>query len=149
MNQYLFPVSYSIEQLSLGAAQAIAAVALDTALQNGWRISVAVVDASGQLIAFAKQDGAIGITPDVAIGKAKTAALLKSPSKHFEDFINQGQPSFLSTPGVTALEGGVPIEWNDQIIGAVGVSGAHGVNDSTVATIAANSIYQLNQREME
>lgn len=123
--------------VSLGAARRVIAAAMAEASRNGWRIGVAVVDAGGELVAFERADGALAITPSVAQGKARTAALLQAPSKAFEDFINGGRPSFLSTPGVTALEGGVPLRWQGQIIGAVGVSGAHGPNDSQVAERAA------------
>ncbi|EHD22166.1 MULTISPECIES: SDR family NAD(P)-dependent oxidoreductase [Brenneria] len=92
------------------------------------------------LVALEKVDGAIGISPAVAQAKARTAALLQSPSKDFEDFINSGRPSFLSTPGVTPLEGGVPISVDGQVVGAVGVSGAHGANDSQVAKAAAAAV---------
>lgn len=122
-----------------GAQRAIAA-ALAEAERNNWTIAVAVVDSAGELVAFHKADGAIGISPPVAIGKARTAALLRQPSKNFEDYINGGRPSFLSTPGTTPLEGGVPIVVNDQVVGAVGVSGAHGPNDSQVAQAAADAV---------
>ncbi len=126
--------------ISLAAAKQVIAAAHEEATRNHWHICVAVVDIAGELVALEKQDSAIGISPQVATAKAKTAALLQSPSKEFEDFINSGKPSFLSTPGATALEGGVPIVLNGQVIGAVGISGAHGPNDSQVAEYAANSI---------
>lgn len=135
-------VSIVSEVISLQAAKQVMAAAHAEAQANGWNICVAVVSPSGQLIALEKDDAAIGISPDVAYGKAKTAALLQAPSKEFEDFINAGRPSFLSTPGVTPLEGGVPIYWHDQVIGAVGVSGAHGANDSQVAIHAAQALAQ-------
>lgn len=122
-----------------GAQRAIEA-ALAEAGRNDWVIAVAVVDSSGELVAFHKADGAIGISPAVAIGKARTAALLRQPSKNFEDYINSGRPSFLSTPGTTPLEGGVPIIVDGQVVGAIGVSGAHGPNDSQVAQIGANAV---------
>jgi glc operon protein GlcG len=128
--------------ISLSAARAVIAAAHHVADIHHWAISVAVVDVSGQLIALEKDDAAIAISPDVAIGKARTAALLQAPSKEFEEFINSGKPSFLATPHVTPLEGGVPIVWNQHVIGAVGVSGAHGANDSLVAEKAAGVLVQ-------
>ncbi|BCN37646.1 hypothetical protein ALDI51_09650 [Alicycliphilus denitrificans] len=126
--------------IALAAARSVVAAANAEAGRNGWAISVAVVDNAGELVAFEKHDAAIGISPAVAIGKARTAALLQAPSKQFEDFVNAGRPSFLSTPGATALEGGIPIVVDGRVIGAVGVSGAHGANDSQVATAAAAAI---------
>lgn len=127
-------------QVTLKAARRVVAAALAEAQRHDWRIGVAVVDASGELVAFERSDGAQAITTAVAQGKARTAALLKAPSKEFEDFINSGRPSFLSTPGVTALEGGVPLRWQGQVIGAVGVSGAHGPRDTQVAERAAAAL---------
>lgn len=125
-------------QITLAGAQRAVQTALDEAARRGWTISVAVVDDAGEPVAFAKADGAIGISPSVALGKARTAALLRAPSGEFETFVNEGRPSFLSTPGVTALEGGVPITVAGEFVGAVGVSGAHGPNDTLVARLAAD-----------
>ncbi len=126
--------------ISLQTAQQLLEAASQTARQGSWAISVAVVDPAGTLVAFARHDHAIGISPEVAIGKARTAALLQAPSGLFESFINQGQPSFLATPGTTPLEGGIPLHWQGQVIGAIGVSGAHGPNDSHVALQAAQAL---------
>lgn len=130
----------TIATVSLHAARHVIHAAQDAAQRHGWNICVAVVDHAGEVVALEKDDAAIGISPAVALAKAKTAALLQAPSKQFEDFVNQGSPSFLSTPGATALEGGVPLLLEGQFIGAVGVSGAHGENDSFVANCAANSL---------
>lgn len=103
-------------------------------------MSVAVVDTAGELVAFERDDETSPVTPKVALAKARTAALLRTPSKVFEDFVNNGLPSFLSTPDVTPLQGGVPIVINGYIIGAVGVSGASGEEDTHTATVAAGII---------
>ena len=126
--------------ITLAGARAVIAKAHEVAQANGWHIAVAVVDHSGALIAFERDDQAIGITTDVAVGKARTAALLQAPSKSFEDMINAGCPSFLSTPGTTPLEGGVPLLAGHDVVGAVGISGAHGPNDSLVAVQAAAAL---------
>lgn len=126
--------------ISLDSARQLLAAAQQLAHRAGWAISVAVVDPSGTLVAFEKHDHAIGISPEVAIGKARTAALLQTPSGMFERFINQGQPSFLATPGTTPLEGGIPLQWQAQFIGAIGVSGAHGANDTAIALQAARAL---------
>lgn len=137
------------ESISLSAARAVIAAAHHVADIHHWFISVAVVDAAGGLVALEKDDAAIGISPDVAIGKARTAALLQAPSKEFEEFINSGKPSFLATPHVMPLEGGIPIYWNQRVIGAVGVSGAHGANDSLVAEKAAGVLIQSRTQSVK
>ncbi|MDM4222799.1 MULTISPECIES: GlcG/HbpS family heme-binding protein [Klebsiella] len=126
--------------VSLAGARDIIRTAQRTAREKGWQIAVAVVDRAGELVALERDDAAIGISPIVAIGKARTAALLRAHSGEFESFINGGQPSFLATPGVTPLEGGVPLRLGEEVIGAVGVSGAHGANDTRVAQAAADAL---------
>lgn len=128
--------------ISLAGARRAIDAAKSEASRQGWHISVAVVDNAGELVALEKVDGAIGISPTVAQGKARTAALLQLPSKAFEEFINGGHPSFLATPGVTPLEGGIPIVVDGVVVGAVGVSGAHGPNDSLAAEIAAAAVLE-------
>ncbi|MGK9063743.1 heme-binding protein [Stutzerimonas chloritidismutans] len=124
----------------MAGAERVIDAALAEAAHNGWTISVAVVDTAGELVAFRKADGAIGISPSVAIGKARTAALLRQPSANFEAYVNGGRPSFLATPGAVPLEGGVPLVMDGTTVGAVGVSGAHGPNDSQVANAGANAL---------
>lgn len=78
-------------------------------------------------------DGAALVTIDVAIKKAKSAAYLNSPSKLFEDFINEGLTSMLSTPNILPLQGGMPIYYKDNLIGAIGISGSDGDTDQSIA----------------
>lgn len=122
--------------LSLEGARRIVTAAQQKAAENGWHISVAVVDPAGQLIALERGDGALSISPELATGKARTAALMQAPSEEFEQFIDGGRPSFLATPGVIPQEGGLPVWLNGSVIGGVGVSGAHGENDSLIAETA-------------
>ncbi|WP_327068570.1 GlcG/HbpS family heme-binding protein [Lampropedia hyalina] len=112
------PLTLERTDIALAGADQVMAAAFTEAQRNGWKMSVAVVDSSGELVAFRKADGASAISVQVAIAKARTAALIQQPSKHFEDYINNGRPSFLSTPGVTPLEGGIPLRIADQVIGA-------------------------------
>jgi glc operon protein GlcG len=133
-------ISRSVPVISAEGARLVIDAAMTEARTAGWQISVAVVDRAGELMAFERSDDAIGISPEVAIGKARTAARLRAPSAEFEDFINSGRPSFLATPGVTPLEGGLPLEYQGKVIGAVGVSGAHGPNDTRIARAAAAAL---------
>ncbi|MFH0476045.1 heme-binding protein [Kluyvera ascorbata] len=124
-------------QLTLYGARQILEHAQTQAAARARAVSIAVVDIHGALIAFARDDDASGVTINTAIEKARTAALLRESSKVFESFINGGLPSFLSTPDVTPLQGGVPVVVDGLIVGAVGVSGASGDEDAELATSAA------------
>lgn len=127
----------TIHDLTLAAAQELTSYGLQLAQERKLNLSIAVTDRSGTLLAFARMDNASIVTVEVAIGKAKTAAYLKAPSKLFEDFINSGKPSMASTPNILPLQGGVPVTYQEEVIGAVGVSGATGESDSEIATLIA------------
>lgn len=104
--------------------------------------SIAVVDAGGHLLLFERLDGSFPASATVAIEKAKTAALFKFESKKLEDAINGGRDALI-TVGYTFLQGGVPITYNGQVVGAVGVSGAKSADqDREIATAGAAA--QLN-----
>ena len=126
--------------ITLDAARLVIASALAEAKRRGWAISVAVVDPAGELVAFERDDAAAAVTPKVALAKAHTAALLRAPSSVFEDFVNTGKPSFLATPGITPLQGGLPILIDDQVVGAVGISGAPGHEDGQMAAVAVTAL---------
>jgi glc operon protein GlcG len=81
------------------------------------------VDNGGNLVYLERLDGTFAASSDVAIQKARTAAQFKAPSKKLEDAINNGR-SALITVGRTFLQGGIPIMYNGEVIGAIGVSGA-------------------------
>ncbi|WP_321969268.1 GlcG/HbpS family heme-binding protein [Paraburkholderia tropica] len=125
------------QQITLAGARHVIALAHEQARHFGVSIGVAVVDRSGELVAFERDDNAALVTTHVAVAKARTAALLRAPSKMFEDFVNSGLPSFLATPGITPLQGGVPLMLENEVIGAVGVSGGSGEQDVAIATSAA------------
>lgn len=130
----------TIHELTLSAAQQLTGYGLKLAKDRKLNLSIAVVDKSGNLLAFVRMDNASLVTIDVAIGKAKTAAYLKAPSKVFEDFINKGQPSMTTTPGILPLQGGVPVMYNGEVVGAVGVSGSDGETDNELANSIAESL---------
>lgn len=114
----------SVNTISLEGAKKVVADAVRYAKQNNAPGgSIAVVDNGGNLIYLERLDGTFAASAEVAIQKARTAAQFKAPSKKLEDAINNGR-SALITVGRTFLQGGIPIMYNGQVIGAVGVSGA-------------------------
>jgi glc operon protein GlcG len=123
--------------LSLRGCRLLIESALALAHERGLRITVAVTDPAGALLAFQRMDGAAPVTADVAIGKARTASLLRAPSKLFEDMINDGQTAMLSAPGLVPLQGGEPVLLEGQVCGAVGISGSAGETDQKLAADVA------------
>lgn len=120
--------------LELADVKSIAAAAEAEASQNGWAVTIAIVDDGGHLLWLQRLDGAAAVSAHIAPAKAHTAALGRRESKIYEDVVNQGRVSFLSAPGIEGLlEGGVPIMKDGQCIGAVGVSGVKSNEDAQIA----------------
>jgi glc operon protein GlcG len=105
--------------------------------------AIAVVDASGTLVAFLKMDGVRSGSPDLAIGKARTSALLQRPSAETEDNVDKGRLAFV-TAGLMTLRGGVPLKAGGQVVGAVGVASLNKDNDVTIAQAAAAAFESLS-----
>ena len=113
----------------------ILAAARQEAQQQGWIVSIAVVDDGGHPLALERLDGATPSSAYIATEKARTAALGRRESKGFEDMVNGGRTAFLSAPLLTSLEGGVPVSVEGQVIGAVGVSGVKAEQDAQIAKV--------------
>ena len=123
--------------ITLDGAKAIIAAAEAEALKNKWTVAIAVVDEAGNLIAFHKIDDTQIGSIDIAIGKARTAARMKRPTKALEDAVAGGRTVMLAVDGITPLEGGVPVMLDGRVIGAVGVSGVTSQQDAQVAAAGA------------
>ena len=100
--------------------------------RNKWNVSIAIVDDGGFLLHFDRMDGAPPISAEVAIGKARTAALTRRPSKFFEDRVKE-RPAFANFPAGILIQGGVPILCRSECVGAIGVSGVQSHEDEQVA----------------
>jgi glc operon protein GlcG len=126
--------------ITLDGAKAILAAAEAEAAKNKWTVAIAVVDESGNLIAFHKIDDTQVGSVDIAIGKARTAARMKRPTKALEDAVAGGRTVMLAVEGITPLEGGVPVMLDGRVIGAVGVSGVTSQQDAQVAQAGAAAL---------
>jgi glc operon protein GlcG len=129
--------------LTLDGARKAADAAVAYAKANGAPGSaIAVVDDGGHLLYFVRLDGTFTASPNISIGKAKTAALFKKPTSDFETIINKGRFAMTALPpDFTPLQGGVPIKRGDQVIGAIGVSGAKSAaQDEEVANAGARAV---------
>jgi glc operon protein GlcG len=115
-----------------GAQRAIAA-ALAEAKKQGWQVSIAVVDNSGDLVSFLRMDGAPVSSVDIAQAKARTAARMRRATRILDSTLTAGRTPILGLTGITPVEGGVPIVLDGEVIGAVGVSGATSAQDAQVA----------------
>jgi glc operon protein GlcG len=107
--------------------------------KNNWKVSIAIVDDAGALLLLERMDGAGPTTPEVAHGKARTAALTKQPSKVWEERVKE-RPAFLNFPAGLAIWGGVPIMYQNECVGAIGVSGVQSQEDEKVALAGASAL---------
>lgn len=119
--------------LTIAGAKAIADAAEAEAAANDWNVAIAIVDAAGELVLFRKLDGVQVGSVDIALAKAETSARFRRETKALSDAIAGGATAFLSVDGIIALEGGVPIVVDGEVIGAVGVSGVQAFQDAQIA----------------
>jgi glc operon protein GlcG len=128
--------------ISLATAKKVAAGALAEAVKNNWAEAVAIVDPGGSLVYFERMDNTNNASANISIGKARTAALFKRPSKAFQDALAAGGVGLrvLRLKDAVPLEGGVPLIENGKVIGAIGVSGDAADRDSQCANAAAETL---------
>lgn len=126
--------------ISLDAAKKMVAAAETEARRNGWTVSIAVVDAAGNLIAFERMDDASLPSALVAQGKARTAARYRRPTKSLDSALAAGRTAYLAFPDLTPVEGGVPVVVAGRAIGGIGVSGATSAQDAQMAQAGAKAL---------
>lgn len=128
--------------ITLDNARKAALPAIAEATKNNWTVAVAIVDPGGNLVYYEKMDNTQIGSATVAIDKARTAAMFKRPTKAFQDTLATGGESLrvLKLPGVTPVEGGIPLIMDGKIIGAIGVSGATSAQDAQCAKAGADLI---------
>lgn len=138
MEAQMLPNPYG-PPISLEAAKKAAAAALAEAVKNHWTMAVAVVDPNGTLIYYEKMDNTQIGSAQVAINKARSAALYKRPTKAFQDALASGGAGLrvMALQDAVPVEGGIPIVAEGKIIGAVGVSGDSSDHDGICAQAGA------------
>jgi len=131
-------IPYGIS-ISPDAAKKLAAAAIAEARKNKWAMAVAVVDTAGYLVYFERMpDTQLG-SVEIAIAKAKSAALFRRPTKSFQDTLAAGGEGLriLGLTGAVPVEGGIPIIVDGKLIGAVGASGGSSDQDGRTAQAGA------------
>lgn len=120
--------------LTLTDAEFLLEQAYQYAKQHDFNVSIAVVDETGSVLAMKRMDGASPMTAKLCLEKAKCSAMSRRPSKLFEDIIKAGQMGFLTMQSFSGmLEGGEPIIYQGQLVGAMGVSGVKSYEDAQIA----------------
>ena len=132
-----------------GAKKVIAGAVAEAKKKNAPGGVIAVVDDGGNLMALERMDNTFAAGANISIGKARTAALFKKPTKVFEDIVNKGRTTMVALNDFTPLQGGIPIEWEGRIVGAVGVSGAASAQqDEELAIAGAKALESMDMLSM-
>jgi glc operon protein GlcG len=113
-------------------AKMMMSACLAEAEKNGWEVTIAIVDDAGVLITLERMDGAPAISATVAPDKAKASALTKQPTKFWEDRVKE-RPAFANFPAGSLIQGAVPVIYDGECVGAIGVSGVQSSQDEQIA----------------
>ena len=119
--------------LTLDSAKRITAAAEAEAAKRHSTVVIVVVDDGGYPLVLHRLDDTQVASVDVGIGKARTAAIFRRPSRDFEEQIKNGRTASLVLPGATPLQGGLPVVLDGKVIGAIGVSGNTPQEDEDIA----------------
>lgn len=107
---------------------------------KGLKMAFAVVEPSGELVAFARMDDVAYASIRLAQQKARTSARLRMTTASLEERVLGGRSVLLSSDEVLAIGGGVPIIINGRVVGALGVSGGTAAEDSAIAAVAVERL---------
>ena len=107
--------------------------------KHKWTVTIAVVDDAGYLLYLERLDGAGPMTAEVATSKARTAAVSRRPTKFWEDRVKD-RPVFLKFPDNLPIQGGMPIMYQGECVGAIGVSGVQSNEDEQIANAGIGAL---------
>lgn len=133
-----------MSDIGLDQAQVVVDAAVKKAQQIATLMNITVIDAGGNLKAFARMDGAWLGSIDISAKKARTARFFDMDSGEIGKLSQPGGPLYhieISNGGLITFPGGVLLKnATGEVIGAIGVSGSTVENDHAVATAGANAL---------
>jgi uncharacterized protein GlcG (DUF336 family) len=134
--------------ISTISAELVLKSAIEKAVQIGVPMNVAVLDEGGHLKSFIRMDGAMLGSIDIALKKAKTAALFGMNTERLFEYCKPGGTAFgleNTNGGIIVFAGGIPLRnANDEVVGAIGVSGGTVDQDFSVAQVGAATFESLS-----
>jgi glc operon protein GlcG len=122
--------------ISVREALALIDRGMEQSAAQGFTMVFAVVEPSGELVAFARMDDAPYASGQIAQQKARTSARLRLATADLEERVQGGRVALLSSDEVIAIGGGVPIIREGRVVGALGVSGGTAAQDAAIAGAA-------------
>jgi glc operon protein GlcG len=123
--------------LALSACRAVAQAAEAAALAKDCRMCIAILDGGGHLQHFVRMDGTHIASIEVAIAKARCALAFRRPTKAFADAVAANSMALIALPGIVPFEGGVPLIYRGEVVGAIGISGGTPQLDGEVGQAGA------------
>jgi len=126
--------------LTLEDCKKISGAAEAEAKKNNWNVCIAVLDDGGHLLHLVRMDGATPANSRIAIEKGRTAAESRRSSAMWEERIKAGRTAMLGMPGITPVQGGLPIVVDGQCVGGVGVSGVQSHEDEQIAKAGIDTV---------
>ena len=118
--------------LTLEDCKKISAAAEVEAKKNSWNVCIAILDDGGHLLHLARMDGSTPANARIAVEKGRTSAETRRSTANWQERIGK-RPELLRMPGVTPVQGGLPIVMDGTCVGAVGISGVQSHEDEQIA----------------
>ena len=109
------------------------------ARRNNWEVVIAILDDGGHLLMLERMDGATPANAEIAVQKGSSAARSRRPTKMWEDRIKDGRLAMLKMP-VLPVQGGIPIVYQGECVGGIGVSGVQSHEDEQIAQAGADAL---------
>jgi glc operon protein GlcG len=126
--------------LTLEDCRKLSDAAQAEARKNDWNVAIAILDDGGHLLHFVRMDGATPANARIAVEKGRTAAESRRSSGAWEERVKAGRTVLLRMPGITPVQGGVPIIADGVCIGGVGVSGVQSHEDEQIAVAGIQAL---------
>src|SRR5688572_25737153 len=139
----VFANAQTVEKKTLtidGAKKVIAGAVAYAKKNNAPGGVIAVVDEGGNLMALERLDGTFAAGANISIGKARTAAIFKRPTRAFEDIIKNGRTAMVALADFTPLQGGIPLMVGEEVVGGIGVSGAASAQQDEEIALAGAAV---------
>ncbi|MCP4431730.1 MAG: heme-binding protein [Gammaproteobacteria bacterium] len=122
--------------IDLETARRVAMAAEEEADRNGWKVVIAIVDDAGHLMYLQREKVQLG-SIETAIKKAKVALMYRRSTQLWEEMVDGGRYGYLNMPGMLPLDGGEPLFYEGEIVGAIGISGVKSNQDGQIARAGA------------
>jgi glc operon protein GlcG len=125
--------------LTLEDCRRISAAAEAEAVKNKWNVCIAILDDGGDLLHLVRMDGATPANAHIAVEKGRTAARTRRSTASWQERV-QKRVELLQMPGVTPVQGGLPIMAEGACVGGIGVSGVQSHEDEQICQAGINAL---------